>query len=297
MLHVLLPNFAHCGQDRILRSWLVRGDRWPDATHGYTTALSAHFRWPSGDLPAGALLRDALRGDAGGDTWLCADPAFVQPDMTGARMLACGTLDLTQAEAESLARPLRPLFGDRGFLLETSTPSRWHLRLVRDAKPPVLASPDRVLGDDLLPYLPQDAQHASWRELFNDVQILLHNHPLNVERRARGKMPVNCLWFWGGGRLPSWVKSDADRLYSDDPLARALAEHARMDISTVDAFETDAAGGDVLLDLEAGLRPEVHWPLLQRALKQHQEMHLDFASGERMRVRRVHRWRVWRRIA
>ncbi|RAP57854.1 phosphoglycerate mutase [Oleiagrimonas sp. MCCC 1A03011] len=296
MLHVLLPNFAHCGQDRLLRTWLIRGDRLPDAVHGYSAALGAHFRWPSGDLPAGALLREAERGDAEGDTWLCADPAFVQPDMTGARMLACGTLDLTAEEAESLARPLRPLFGDRGFLLELTTPSRWHLHMPRDAQPPAFAAPDRVLGDDLLTYLPQDARHASWRELFNEAQILLHQHPLNAERRARGQMPVNCLWLWGGGRLPSWVKADIERIHTHDALARVLAERARVAVADVQDFDPDAAG-DVLLDLEAGLRPEAHWPLLERALKRHKAMHLDFASGERMLVRHAHRWRIWRKVA
>ncbi|KGI78305.1 hypothetical protein [Oleiagrimonas soli] len=295
MLHVLLPNFALCGQDRVLRTWLVRGDRLPDAEHGYTTALGAHFRWPSGGLPAAALLREAVCGDAGGETWLCADPAFVQPDMTGARMLACGTLDLTAADAEALARPLRPLFGDRGFLLETTAPSRWHLRLPRDAQPPAFAAPDRVLGDDLLPYLPQDARHASWRELFNEAQILLHQHPLNAERRARGQMPVNCLWLWGGGRLPSWVKADIERIYTADPLARVLAERARVGIAAVRDFDPDGEG-DVLLDLESDLRPEVHWPLLTRALKGHKAMRLDFASGERMEVRHAHRWRFWRKV-
>jgi len=297
VLHVLLPPFARCGQEPILRDWLVRGDRLADAGHGYTRALAAHFRWPSGTLPAGALSREAARGDAGEDTWLCADPAFVQPDMTGARMLACGTLDLTAAEAEALARPLRPLFGDRGFLLELTSPSRWHLRLPRDARPPQFAAPDRVLGDDLLGYLPQDAADAAWRQLFNEAQVLLHQHPVNAERRIRGQMPVNCLWLWGGGRLPAWVKSDVECLYSRDPLARALAQRARVEVGDPADFDPANAPGDVLLDLDPGLDAATHGPLLARALKRHKAMQLAFASGERLRVLRWHRWRIWRHPA
>jgi hypothetical protein len=297
MLHVLLPPFARCGHEAMLRDWLVRGDRLADAGHGYTRALATHFRGPSGEFPAGALLRESARGDAGDDTWLCADPAFVQPDMTGARMLACGTLGIDADEAEALVRPLRPLFGDRGFLLETTAPDRWHLRLPRDARPPDFAPPDRVLGDDLLPYLPSDAASASWRNLFNEVQVLLHQSEVNARRRARGAMPVNCLWLWGGGRLPAWVKADVDRLYSRDPLARALAERAQVEVHEPEAFDPDKAGVDVLLDLEPGLDPDIHGPLLARGLKRHKAMQLSFASGERILVRPWHRWRLWRRTA
>ena len=297
MLHVLLPPFARCGHEPFLRGWLLRGDRLDDAGHGYTQALAEHFRWPSGDLPAGALYRQAMREDAGDDAWLCADPAFVQPDMTGARMLACGTLDLTAAEAEALARPLRPLFGDRGFLLELTAPARWHLRLPRDARPPRTAAPDQVLGDDLLGYLPQGDADAAWRHLFNETQVLLHQHPINAERQRRGQMPVNCLWLWGGGALPAWVKSDVVALYSRDTLARALARQARADVDDPAAFDPRDARGDVLLDLEDGLDPGLHGPLIARAFKRHKTMRLAFASGERIEARRWHRWRIWRRGA
>jgi hypothetical protein len=297
MLHVLLPTFARCGHEPALRQWLVRGDRLDDAGHGYLAALGARFRWPSGPLPAGALLRQAQRGDAGTDTWLCADPAFVQPDMTGARMLACGTLDLTAEESEALARPLRPLFGDLGYLLETTSPARWHVRAPRDTKPPQIAPPDNVLGDDLLSHLPQGASQASWRNLFNETQILLHQNPVNEARRARGQMPVNCLWLWGGGRIPDWIKADIEHLYSADPLAVALARQARVEVHPPQAFDAQSIGGDVLLDLESGFDAGVHAPLLSRVLGRHKIMQLAFASGERMQVKHWHRWRFWRRTA
>lgn len=297
MLHLLLPPFNRCGQARMLRDWLVRGDRLADGQHGYSEALAAHFRWPSGELPAAALLREWQLGDAEGSTWLCAEPAYVQPDLTGARMLACGTLDVSPEEAEALARPLRPLFGDRGFLLETPSATRWYLRLPRDARPPAFASPDRVLGDDLLPHLPSADADAAWRSLFNEVQVLLHNHPANAARRARGQMPVNCLWLWGGGRLPAWVKADIERLYSRDPLARSLAQRAGVEVRDPDDFDPADTAGDVLLDLESGLDPGVHGPWLARALRRHKAMRLDFASGERVLVRAWHRWRLWRRVA
>ena len=73
--------------------------------------------------------------------WLRADPAYVRPDINGARLLAYGdALALTQAERDALLRPLQPLFGDAGFPIDAPTPSRWYLRLPREAKLPAFAA-------------------------------------------------------------------------------------------------------------------------------------------------------------
>ena len=45
-------------------------------------------------LPAAALSRHFDAGDAGSHVWLRADPAFVQPEMNGVRLMAVGELGL-----------------------------------------------------------------------------------------------------------------------------------------------------------------------------------------------------------
>lgn len=298
MLHVLLPTLPRCGDDPRLRTWLVRGDRLQDAERGYLAALGGHFRLPTPVLPVGALTRDQAVDDAEGATWLCADPCFVQAEMTGARMLACGTLDLDADEAEQLARALRPLFGDRGCLLETTEPARWHVMLPRSAHPPAFATPDQVLGADLLAHLPQGADGKRWRALFNEAQVILHQHPVNAARRARGQAPANSLWLWGGGALPAWVKTPLVRMASDAPLAQALGARARIPVQAVAEFDADAAVRDPeLLDLETVADLQPWWPSLQQALQRRGGLQLEFAGGERVRVLSRHRFRLWRRVA
>ena len=51
-------------------------------------------------------------------------------------------------------------------------------------------------------HLPIDRATAHWRRLSNEVQMLLHDHPVNLRRQQAGQVPVNALWFWGGGALP-----------------------------------------------------------------------------------------------
>ncbi|HSC98716.1 MAG TPA: hypothetical protein VLI21_07425, partial [Casimicrobiaceae bacterium] len=33
----------------------------------------------------------------------------------------------------------------------------------------------------------------------NEIQMLLHEHPVNAAREARSEPPVTGIWFWGGG--------------------------------------------------------------------------------------------------
>jgi hypothetical protein len=43
-------------------------------------------------------------------------------------------------EAQSLAKPLKPVFGDAGMILEISSPDRWHLRLLSQSPLPRICS-------------------------------------------------------------------------------------------------------------------------------------------------------------
>ena len=53
--------------------------------------------------------------------------------------------------------------------------------------------------------------------------MVLHGHPVNEARAARGLPAVNGLWFWGPGALGSAPPPPFASLHTDDPLARGLA--------------------------------------------------------------------------
>ncbi|MEO7149181.1 MAG: phosphoglycerate mutase [Rhodanobacteraceae bacterium] len=301
-LHLILPPLTRFETSSPLRRWLARGDRSVEAQRGRLVALGAAFQLPGASLPVAALLRDAIAHDAGEYVWLCADPAHAQAEMAGARLFACGDLDLSSEEAERFAASLRPLFGDAGMPLEITTPQRWCLRLPREAKLPEFTAPEDALGANLLDHLPQGEAGRRWRALFNEAQVILHAHPLNRVRRMRGQMPVNALWFWGAGALPMWIKSPLTVLASDDDIACALAQRAKVAVAapTLDAFDAlDRHDGDALFDLERDPAIiERDWlPRLELALRRGRAAYIDaaFVSGEHFRIKRWHRWRYWRR--
>ena len=273
---------------------------------GERAQLLRHFQLLPRGWPVAALTRSQDATDAASAQWLRADPAWVRPDINGARLFACGDgLHLSREDADALLPSLRTLFGDAGVLIDAPAPSRWYLRMPAGARPPAFPGPDEALGTDLFDALvgtdpAADAGLRRWRALLNEAQVVLHNHPWNARRAAAGKPPVNSLWFWGGGTLPDHVSATHSRVASDDVLLRALAANAGL-VPVPAGSGYDAAAGGGLFDLReardlAALDHDWIQPALDALRRRRlRELRLDFADGAGHRLAPAQRWRFWRR--
>lgn len=303
---LLLPartRFAGLRLPVAVARMLGRGDRKPMGEPGERAQLLRHFDLLPRNWPVAALTRNLDVGDAARAAWLRADPAWVRPDINGARLMACGDmLRLTQEDVDALLPALRPLFGDVGFILDAPTPARWYLRLARDVRLPAFVDPADALGADMFDHLPGTDDTGSearrWRALANEAQVVLHNHPWNARRATAGKPPVNALWFWGAGVLPDHVTTRHSRLQSNDPLARALAAAAGITHSDRGAIDTATQSG--LHDLrDAGPAEAIDaWlaPMLSAVgIGTLRQVSLDFADGTGFVIERRQRWCLWRK--
>lgn len=280
---------------------LGRADRTAAAETGEAAQLQRHFDLLPRGLPVAALTRQMDAGDAASGSWLRADPAYVRPDINGARLLAIGEgLELEASDAEAFLPALRPLFGDTGFPIDAPTPSRWYLRLPLEAKPPRFADPADALGADLFDHLPEGPEGRRWRALLSEAQVVLHNHPHNAARIAAGKPPVNSLWFWGGGRAPDHVTSTCTAVAGDESLLAALAQAADVALEPLPASFVEG-DGERLFDLRGQrdatalardwLAPAIEAMRRGRLAR----LRLDFADGQGFVLERNQRWRFWRR--
>ena len=253
---------------------LGRADALPEAEPGERAQLLRHFRLQPPGWPVAALLRQYEAADAGQAQWLRADPAFVRAEMMGARLMAWSTLGLSADEADALLADVQPAFAAEGLLLSRTGPEQWYLRLPAEAAMPEFSPPAEALGGQLLAHLPEGEGARLWRRLGNEAQILLHQHPLNATRVARGLPPVNTLWFWGGGRLPTQVTASSTGVRGSDAELSALALAAGIGL--------EDRGAAVELALTEALRvlPANHDGLL-----------LDFADGSGLRLARGQGWR------
>ena len=303
VLTILLPARARFeGQLLPLKLAQLLGCANPEtaASAGRKAQLQRHFDVLPRHCPEAPITRQLDAGDAITHAWLRADPSYVQADMTSGRMLVCGDMGLSADDCDTLLKPLRPLFGDEGFPISAPVPQRWYLMLPKDSKPPQCSPPDEVLGDDLHQHMPEGDAGRHWRRLLNEAQVILHNHPLNAQRIARGLPPVNSLWFWGGGVLPDHVRTCYRDVFGEDALLRGLGKLAGIVVQPIATrFVAPRIEQDTLIDLCA-LRElaafERDWLLpAVAALRRPDALLLDFADGVRYTIHRKQRWRFWRR--
>jgi len=178
--------------------------------------------------PPVAALTHAVDAETGSGYWLRADPCYMRADNNRVLMMGNAFLNIDPSEADALAHELAPLFRAYDWQFSAPWPKRWYLRLPAD---PGISwhSLSAVCGQDIHRFLPGHTTAGTdaklWRRILNEAQMILHHSPVNHEREARGDLPVNSLWFWGGGTLPQISSTRFAQVWSNGALEQGLAKH------------------------------------------------------------------------
>ncbi|MDE1989759.1 MAG: hypothetical protein KGI82_04760 [Betaproteobacteria bacterium] len=234
--------------------------------------------WP--DDAAGASLAERRAHEAGiaGEAphWLCADPIHLQVEGDALLLLERYSFSLLPEEAEALVTTLNRHFNDQGFKFFALSPGVWLVGLKAPAciqtTPPL-----RRVGRNIDGYLPQGEAARHWRGVFNEVQMLFHEHPVNQSREARGERVISGVWFW------------------DCPAATHEAQ-------VIDSLRAPSAYGDETAWQEAAQRldRELFGPLLQRLKSGELEgftlVALEGRYAATLTLTRWQLWRLWRRL-
>lgn len=214
----------------ILEKFITRADRLAQAPTDMISRIAAEFQVapsPGGAYPVAPYTRLADGGEPDNAFWLRADPVHLVPHIRGMQLVNAEHIGLTAEEGAQLARELGEVFVARNCRLEPRTDKRWYLRAPRP-----LAVNTTPLSDsevrELREHMPGGPDGAWLRALLTEVQLVLHASPVNAERLARRKPPVNSLWFWGGGALADVAHGAPDCVWSDDPFATGLAMAGRI---------------------------------------------------------------------
>ncbi|MCX7962133.1 MAG: hypothetical protein N2653_11265 [Burkholderiales bacterium] len=184
--------------------------------------LARAFGLAEESLPWGALTALAAGAEPGAHVWLRADPVHLRVGLDSATLVPSAGFSLDAQEARALADALERHFaGALEFVL--AGPGQWALRAPEGAALRA-RSPLELAGCDVQANLPAGADAARWIALLNEVQMLLHEHPVNAAR----ELPVNSLWFWGAGRLPREARGPWESVTAADPALAGLARLAGM---------------------------------------------------------------------
>lgn len=167
--------------------------------HERALARALGLAGADGCLPWAAWQAQA-DGIATGDlAWGLLTPAHWHLGTEQVSLLDPAALALDEAGSRALFGAVSDLFTSEGVALAWGAPLRWYAAHESLAELRT-ASPDRVIGRNVDRWLAGAPAARLFRRLQNEVQMLLHAHPLNEARSAQGLLPVNSFWLSGCGR-------------------------------------------------------------------------------------------------
>jgi hypothetical protein len=123
-----------------------------------------------------------------------------------------------------LCEALNEHFGSR-MELRVVGAERWVARFADDVDIEA-DSPLELSGRDVELARPAVAGASFSHRVLNEAQMVLHAHPVNEAREARGEPAVNSVWLWGAGRSPKIETGHWQSVSADDPVALGLARAA-----------------------------------------------------------------------
>jgi len=301
---------------QLLESWLSRAEQSHTTISDPLGGLFSLFDLMSATdeaLPVAAVTAAYDGLDASQGWWLRADPVYLQPDRHQAVLVASEALQLQVEESAALLETINAHFVADGWQLRAPHPQRWYLKL-EEAEAIRTTPLPYVMGRGVNPYLPQGKHRQQWHGWLNELQMLLHSHPVNQQRVQAGKLPVNSVWFWGEGSLPTVREATWDQVYGDDILLEAMAKLVGTRHAPLTAYEPHTACGHCLVvmsscDTAVREKDVFRWlacieaiqnryllPLLHN-LKQHRESTITLlpANGYQYRLTQRRRPRWWHR--
>jgi len=205
-------------------------EREPD---GLDAALAARYGIRrAGDWPLAPIRAAALGIDADTAYWLAADPVTLEAGTSDVQLQGA-VRDLEPEESATFVTALNAHFADDGIAFVGARPDAWFVRAcipVALSTRPLAVVAGRMVRD----FMPAGPDAGKWRRWQNEIEMLLHAHPLNATREAAGKSRVNGVWLSEGGTMPPPVAGDV-RTFAERGIAVALARHAGARAASVPA--------------------------------------------------------------
>ncbi len=284
------------GEPRSWREWLLE----PVGGAGLLA------RWPAG--PALAYQNGLTR--AGPGCWCIAQPVHLAAGLDHLRLAPLAQAAPTADEVDEIGALVSSHFGADELTVAAFVAGAWLLHFPRPVDC-LTQPPDSVVGHNVHGFMPAGPDGARIRSLMNEIQMLLHEHPVNQRRERARQLPLNGWWLWGFGHAvadAATIDVGPWHLRSDDGWLRALWQGSPQGASSGAARVSEPLHADTLLALSQPTVERVGESLtsidagLLSALMMHVRsgtvQSLDLLVGSAaLRVAARARLRFWRRPA
>ncbi len=320
-----------------LALWLGRediGTASPGAVAACAPSVVGRLIAPGGPSLSDRLTAPGRTTQTSHWVWL-AEPVHLTASLTSVHLSPQGRLRLDETEQSELCRAFDAAFGETGYALVPTRAGRF--LAIGPPLPEEVATTDpaRCLGSTIADALPRGRAAGALKRLGAEIEMWLHEHPLNARRTRAGRPPVSTLWLWGGGApLPAERAAEpaagraADRavnrapasaIFGDDPfvegvshLAGATCEPALRGLASLAAsadraiielelfspsVEREGRGIPSAMPIHALEALDRDWiePALERLARREIERFVVVANDRRVSMMRRDRLKRWRR--
>jgi len=260
-------------------------------------------------LPAGPCVRALARDELPRGTWAVAQPVHLATAIDHLRLAPPHLLAMVPDEARELLATVNGHLAGTGLTFALGAPDAWSLHCA-DALDCITFEPEQVVGQNIRDFMPDGRDGPAVRRLMNEIQMLLHEHPVNERRARQGSPAINSLWLWGFGAVSPFAQADLPDLTTDDAwLAGMWRLHGQQaEPVDLDAVRADAVSARSLVALT---QPPARSPeesleridstvleSLRAAIAHGRVRSLEVFTGSGVqRLDERSRWRFWRRPA
>jgi hypothetical protein len=284
-LHILVSNGAvaaslEAGHQQALTCLITVGARQQHARAVDSLACELAEMPRQADMPLAAIRRAALGAVQDDRYWLIAQPVHLVLQRDYFSMYPPWMVDAAYEEYAAMIAALRAHFSIDGldFSVQRTASGEAACFMSLPADPEIQTHEiAAVAGRDIRAYLPKGKGALTWHGIVNEMQMLLSSHPVNQQREATGKLPLNSIWLYGGGFAHPSAQSGAVRIYGQSDWANAFARMAgttALPVADVFDFSRRSTQTHVLLVDNASELPAVS--VLRRALKLRRIRRLSF---------------------
>lgn len=240
-----------------------------------------------------------------GEYWMHLEPVHFAAGLDRLAYLPLeGETRILETERTALAGVLDEHLQSLGMELHTLSDGSWCARCAA-AFAVETSNPDAAAAKELQLALPRGPDAGALRRLMTELQMLLHDHPVNESRARRGLPAINAIWIWGQGVVAEPASAKAlPMVFADIPYARGLCALHSRPVSpapaTSDALIAAVSGSSRALAVIAAddLEPlETQWiGPLTGALSSRKLARLDFVfDGWHLQLDRTALRRFWRK--
>ncbi|HEV2441755.1 MAG TPA: hypothetical protein VGT07_04470 [Steroidobacteraceae bacterium] len=272
------------------------------------------------EMPASVAAAALVDAPTDGAVWLVT-PMHLIAGLTSLHFDRRSVLRLSGAELEELAVSFRDTFRGSGFELRPLAGGELLLSGPLLSAPSTTTEPARMLLTSVAEAFVAGQSAPALRRLSAEMEMWLHDHPINEARGRRGAPPVATLWVWGGGAAaisrPTASREIADAAFGSDAYVGGLwrlaggesrpmpvdwaavigEPRAQRALGVVEVAELLHANASWLLaDAVAEIDRRLISPSLAALRRGEIDQLVVLANDRRLSVRAADRWRLWRRM-